>query len=704
MRRREFLNASSLALGGFVFSNPFRPLTLRESLSNTAVKRVLVVFKCHFDAGFIDTQSAVVGRYFNQYFPQAIRIAEQCRQSGKEHYVWTTGSWLLYEYLEQASAGKRREMEEAIARGDIAWHAIPFTWQTEMLSASEISASIALSHSLDRRFGRVTTGAKMTDVPGHTRGIIAPLCAEGVKFLDIGVNDASTPAELPPLFLWKNAVGQELIVMYHHGYGGVTQVPGADFAIDIEVRDDNSGPHPQSEIQEIYSKLRRKFPNAQISASTLSEMAAVLEPFREKFPVFTGEIGDSWIYGVGSDPTKVARYREISRLRSSWIAAGRLQAGDATDIAFLRKLLLEVEHTWGADTKTWIDFDHYTPVDLAKMRGTKGYQVMERSWAEKRQDLLDAVAALPLPLRMEAENTLQALSVKAPQFREPRRQHTSVEMENQHLIVSIDAHSGAIRRLFNKNTQREWAAADHPIGLISYQTLSAEDYDRFFAAYIKSTEDWARKDFGKPNMDHFGAVSREWHPAVLQLELAQDAHAQRVLVRLEFQDVESAAKGQAAFPKEIYLEYVLRGADGGTVSADVYSLHKPATRMSEALWLSFHPTVSDECRWIMDKAGEPVSALDVVSGGSRQMHAVSSHCLCHDRGESLVIETLDSPLFAFGAKSSLNFSRRLPELSRGIHCNLFNNAWGTNYIMWFGEDTRSRFRLRLETQKVAELS
>jgi hypothetical protein len=71
-------------------------------------------------------------------------------------------------------------MEEAIARGDIAWHALPFTWQTEMLSPSMIEGSLALSKSLDRRFGKVTTGAKMTDVPGHTRGMIPPLAKHGV--------------------------------------------------------------------------------------------------------------------------------------------------------------------------------------------------------------------------------------------------------------------------------------------------------------------------------------------------------------------------------------------------------------------------------------------------------------------------------------------------------------------------------------------
>src|SRR5246127_2068166 len=102
-------------------------------------------------------------------------------------------------------------MEKAIAEGDMAWHALPFTFQSEMLDASMIAGSIGLSQTLDRRFGRTTTGAKMTDVPGHTRGLIGPLAAQGVKFLDIGVNDASTPAELPPLFVWKDSRGAALV-------------------------------------------------------------------------------------------------------------------------------------------------------------------------------------------------------------------------------------------------------------------------------------------------------------------------------------------------------------------------------------------------------------------------------------------------------------------------------------------------------------
>ncbi len=224
------------------------------------IKRVLVMFKCHFDAGFIDTQAAVVHRYFAEFFPRAIDLASQLRQSGDTRYVWTTGSWLLYEYLEQASGSDRARMEKAIAQGDIAWHALPFTWQTEMIDESMISGGIGLSETLDRRFGRTTTGAKMTDVPGHTRGLIAPLAAHGVRFLDIGVNDASTPAELPPIFLWKHPNGSSLAVMYHHGYGGVVTVPNSDDAIAIVVRDDNEGPHTAEEIHQTYATSQGPVP------------------------------------------------------------------------------------------------------------------------------------------------------------------------------------------------------------------------------------------------------------------------------------------------------------------------------------------------------------------------------------------------------------------------------------------------------------
>jgi len=423
MKRRDFVRTMAATGTGLLFSRPPFALAADETTRHPGIKRVLVMFKCHFDAGFIDTQANVVHKYFTQYFPRAIETAKAANADGKRRYVWTTGSWLLFEYLDQASAADRKTMEEAIERRDIAWHALPFTWQTEMLSPSMIEGSLAISQSLDRRYGRTTTGAKMTDVPGHTRGIIQPLAKHGVTFLEIGVNGGSTPAELPPIFLWKDPSGASLPVMYHHEYGDVAIVPGTDLALVTAVRGDNSGPHTPDEIAQIHADLAAQFPNAVIVATNLSDMANALVPYRGRLPVVEQEIGDTWIYGVASDPLKVARYRALSRLRDEWIANSKLKIGDETDLQLLRHVLLEPEHTWGTDTKTWLDFDNYEPADLTRMLDTKNYKVVQFSWQEKHQDLLDGVATLPAPLREQADRAIVSLKPAQPAQPAPAAAH-----------------------------------------------------------------------------------------------------------------------------------------------------------------------------------------------------------------------------------------------------------------------------------------
>ena len=206
MQRRQFIK-SMLVTSGALACRPVFPQGSSADTPAAEVKRVLVMFKCHLDVGFTDTQAGVMRLYFDRYFPRAIQVAGALRQAGEDRYVWTTGSWLLYEYLEQASSEQRRRVEQAVAAGDLAWHALPFSWETEMLDRSMIVGALGLSQSLDRRFGRITTGAKMSDVPGHSIGIVGPLAENGVKLLDIGVNGASTPPDVPALFVWKDADG-----------------------------------------------------------------------------------------------------------------------------------------------------------------------------------------------------------------------------------------------------------------------------------------------------------------------------------------------------------------------------------------------------------------------------------------------------------------------------------------------------------------
>ncbi|HEX4810248.1 MAG TPA: DUF5054 domain-containing protein [Bryobacteraceae bacterium] len=689
MKRRDFIGIA-LAAGG----TASQIFAREQAQDSSGVKRVLVMFKCHFDLGFIDTQAGVMRKYFDEYYPQAIQIAKSMRDSGEDRYVWTTGSWLLYEYLEQADSSQRKRMEQAVQQGDIAWHALPFSWQTELLDRSMIAGAIGLSKDLDRRFARTTTGAKMTDVPGHTRGLVGPLAENGVTFLDIGVNSASTPPEVPSIFVWKDSDGNSIVVMYHlREYGGVVQVPGSDLAIAVEVRNDNSGPHMPAEIGEIYAKLRKQFPNASIKAANLSDIANAVEPFRNGLPVVTQEIGDTWIYGVPSDPVKVARYREVVRLRRSWIASGQLKAGDATDVSLLRRFSLAAEHTWGTDTKTWLDFDHYTPHDLAQMLGQPNYKTVETSWAEKRDDIAQGIATLPTALREEAVRKLAELKPVPPDISNLKPHVPTESIEAEHFIVKLDANSGAIQTLRSKSTNRDWASSEHPLALFAYQTLSKQDYDRFLAAYVTSKADWAPKDFGKPNIEHFGAKTRTWMPKLLNCWSGEDAQAHRVVAELKIDDEASEHAGLVAWPQSMYLEALFPKQEP-LVHLNLFWFGKPPNRMPEALWLTFRPNAPEAQNWMLQKTDREVSPFDVVRGGNRHMHALSNGLTYKDARGKLSIETLDAPVIALGERSPIGFSKEQPDIAKGIHFSLFNNAWGTNYIQWFGEDMRFRFTLR----------
>ena len=695
MRRRDLLKLAVVTAASSAAPSRLLASVGAPDTDPAKVKRVLIVFKCHLDVGFTQTQAQVMRKYFDVYYPLAIQRAAEMRAAGSDRYIWTTGSWLMYEYLDQATPAQRKAMESAIAAGDVTWHALPFSWQTEMIDRSMIAGGLGFSAALDARFGRKTIGAKMTDVPGHSRSIIAPLQAAGVRLLDIGINAASVPPDVPDVFLWKDSAGNSLAMLYHrHDYGSVLQIPGSDLAVSVEVRNDNSGPHTVEEITAIYSKLRAQFPNATVQASDLSEVALAMEPYRAHLPVFTEEIGDTWIYGIPSDPPKVARYREIGRLREAWLAQHRFTAGDETDRQLLRRLLLSVEHTWGTDTKSYLDNAHYRSADLAAVLDQPAYKTMTTSWQEKRDDLELGIATLPHALREEASASLKTLVVSAPSLDGFTKFDATKRIEGKHYMLALDAKTGAITKMLRHSTGRDWASSTAPLALLTYQTLSSADFADYLDRYVQIKADWAPRDFGKPGIEDFGAKSQEWHPQLIQCWSSHDASGIRVLLHLQIIDPKAAATGNVAWPADFYLELALPDAEP-VIHLRLTSLGKTANRMPEALWLSFNPPdVSDE-KCFLVKAGERIAVSEVVRGGGRAMHAVNRLVSAPPTagGDLRLITTLDAPVVALGTRSPLNFSRQLPGLEKGIHFSLFNNAWGTNYPQWCGGDWLFRFTL-----------
>jgi hypothetical protein len=85
-----------------------------------------------------------------------------------------------------------------------------------------------------------------------------------------------------------------------------------------------------------------------------------------------------------------------------------------------------------------------------------------------------------------------------------------------------------------------------------------------------------------------------------------------------------------------------------------------------------------------------------VRFGNRHLYANGKHFIWNDKTNLLKIVSHDAPLVAPGKPSLLDFNNEQPQIVDGMHVNLNNNLWGTNFPMWFDEDCRFRFEIRFE--------
>jgi hypothetical protein len=672
-------------------SDPDRP--------DARIRRVFLVFKSHLDLGFTGPAAEVRRRYLEEFFPRAIETAERLRGT-PERFVWTTGAFILEEAL-RAAGGRR--VERAVRAGELAWHAMPFTMHTELLDPGLLAFGLGISAGLDRRFGRVTRAAKVSDVPGHSCGAAPVLAAAGVRFMHVGVNGASTPPDVPVFFRYGPREGAEILVLYQSGgYGAAQAWPELGVALAFAHAGDNHGPPTAEQVRETHAEMRRRFPRARIEVGALEGFAGLLWPLRARLPAVRQEIGDTWIHGAGSDPWKVAAFRELSRLRAQWLVSGRGRRA-ALD-RFSRALLCVPEHTWGLDVKEAIGTDpRYERRDFDRLRETPPARRIERSWREQRGYIAEAVSALgETELGREARERLAALRPDRAFLRRvarfcarpaARRVDAWAPFRAPHHVVAFDRATGALRQ-FATPDGGDFADARHLLGRVAFQLFSAADYDRFARQYLHLTKEnrwWAIPDYCKPGLERVaGLRSRCYAPRVVG---AAGIEGEGVVGRVFRLAMPREAVERYGAPAEWLLTWLFPAAEP-VAELTLEWFDKPAGRIPCALWCSFAPRLGAGAGWLFDKVGEPVDPRRVVRNGNRRLHAVGQGVAGYDRAGTFQLDTLDAPLVAPGAPGLLDFHQRLPDARAGVHVNLYNNVWGTNFPLWYGEDARFRFRLR----------
>lgn len=637
---------------------------------NPSVEKVHIIFKTHLDIGFTQLSSEVEQRYIDLFIPKAVATAEELRDAGgKERYIWTTGSWLIRSFLENASPGQANMLEEAIRRGDIVWNGVPYTVESEVMTEEHFETVLKLSKQLDERFGKKTTAAKMTDVPGHTRSIVPLLSGAGIRFLHIGINPASAFPHVPAIFRWREQDGSEVIIMYQKDYGNDIVFPDGKTAMVVAFTGDNRGPHSPEQVRTIYASIQERYPNAELHASDLNTVAADLETARESLPVITSEIGDTWIHGYGSSPVRMARFRALSRLYTRWIGEKRIDPDSKEALDFAVTLGLIAEHTWGLDVKSFLkNWDKYEFDVFQQARELPEFQRVEASWQNLDSYIDRAVGCLPPALRAEAGQEIETIGNPATQVIKGKK-------------VPGEITTGGALKISHKGTGMV-------AGELGYQSFSKDDFDRFQQNYMRLFVNWSISDFGKPGLENTNARSAFLKTSVKNCDYKTDKNRKEIACGLVFDN--DGRVDSRVLPRKVYANYTVSPSQKN-IELSVTLIDKAANRMPEAYWYSFRP--ENIAGILVEKVGRPVNVLDVVEGGNRQMHGIDKYVdIITDAGR-IRITSLDAPLVAIGEPNLLNYSLEQPDINGGVHFCLFNNVWGTNFSMWFEGSITYRFKI-----------
>ncbi len=634
------------------------------------IKKVLVIFKTHLDIGFTDTAANVIKKYFEVFIPGAVNTAKVLNEQNTDvRFKWTTGSWLIHEYLRKNPGKSGDEVREAIRNGDICWHGLPCTTHTEIMSPGLYRYALSLSQELDKEFGKKTIAAKMTDVPGHTKAIIPYLKEAGIELLHIGVNPASAVPDVPEIFRWQADNGDRITVIYNGEYGNFTKLGDTGVALYFAHTLDNIGGPAPEDVIATFEHLKKEVPGAEIVAAELNDAALVLREIEDTLPVVTDEIGDSWIHGVATDPKKMSQFRILQRYFDKMPEGENKQA-------LARGLIMIPEHTWGLDEKTHLnDNKYYQKNYFHARRYLKQFTNMERSWGEQRNFLYDAIYELKGDEQMLLWNKINDDAQRKPlETKGFKRVKTNEEISFDGGSITFGRH-GTITGL--KLGDRVIADKEHILLDYMYELFSYDEYIRFHKKYHRIEDAWAYEDFTKIGMD---SVIKKYSCHKPRAKILRNGNS--FIIKYEFDGFICEDFGA---PRKAD---VLITIENNKVSFDFSWFEKEFNRTAEALHLGFNPIATNRK---ISKLGTLISPDNVVSRGNRNLHATDEGIFF----DELSFISVDAAVISPGKPHLVDFPDEIPSPEEGFYFNLYNNTWGTNFPMWYAEDARFRFILQL---------
>ena len=223
---------------------------------------------------------------------------------------------------------------------------------------------------------------------------------------------------------------------------------------------------------------------------------------------------------------------------------------------------------------------------------------------------------------------------------------------------------------------------------LSYQMYDATDYQHYLDNYLRAHYGWALADIGKPGLDKSKAVSVSLPAQTIRQEVRKEKKGIRTVSELVFP--ERPEVDRRVYPEKMYVD-VLEYKNGKKAEVTLTIKDKPAVRLPEAYWLSFN--TDDILSIVAEKVGERVDLFDVVEKGNRQQHGIDRYVDLVTSSGTIRIWSEAAFLVNVGEARGINYSLEYPDKKGGIHFNLSNNLWNTNFRMWNEGSLTYRFTI-----------
>jgi len=680
----------------------------------------------------------------------------------EQQFAWTAPGWVMYKVLEDwdgQTQERRDKLAAAFHRGKFAVHALPFSLESDACEPEEMARGLVFASQLARQNGKpLPTAAKVTDVPGHSNALATVLAQAGVKFLHIGCNWPAGYVKTPGLFWWEGPDGSRTLTLYSVNYGTCTAfwpkewipkgapemqvgqglIPPPDWPYDIWpaiiVTPDNTGPPDADAVKSYFEKAQKEMPEVKFRMGTMDEFAETLLKENPTIPVIKGQMPDTWIHGILSDPEGCRLSREAHPLiAAAEVQRTQLQAW-GLELPSVKKeialayenILLYGEHTFGGSSvleNYGENFNKNNPKVIADLEGSwedktdyirKADKIAHRLTDENLQALAQAVKRTgdcavvynPLPWpRTETVilngqpttvSNIPACGYKKAAIPKPgaaqekeRISKNKETLENDFFKVTLDPSKGALVSLIDKRTNREWLdASDHGISYLN---------ERF--SYLQ-TLDYVTADMSSRTRGVFGlADDKNWlHPNMYKPGLPDKVPYRAAspaggYVKRQGYTATLIMPGNPA--KRLPASELRISLPTGQPFIDLELTIKDKARDNwpEADWLRL-PFKTENPQFSIARAlGEMNPAADILPGANQDMYTTGNGLTIADHRGGLAICPLDHPLISLDRPGCWRFSRDFTPKKSEVFVNLYNNQWNTNFRYWFPGTWSSRVRL-----------